>query len=63
MIKLEPHEVCPHGDSCGHRDAFLDFETLGCEGLNPDRNCSFVCEFLLEARSSSEDAHSSETHT
>ena len=51
MIKLEPHEICPHGDSCEHKDDFLDFGTLGCEGVNPDRACEFVCEFCVEVLS------------
>ncbi len=54
MIKLEPHEVCPHEDSCGHRDDFVGLALIQCEGINPDRDCDFLCAFFVEAHSSSE---------
>ena len=54
MIKLGPHEVCPYGDSCEHKEEFFEFRPLKCEGLNPDRDCDFVCEFFVEGHSSCE---------
>jgi hypothetical protein len=59
MIKPELHEVCSHGDFCGHRDDFFDFESIKCEGVNPDRDCDFVCKFFIEDNSSSEKIHGS----
>lgn len=50
MIKLEPHQVCPFGSVCEYSE-----ETLGdltgfskCQGLNPERNCTFICELWAE---------------
>jgi len=48
MIKLEPHQVCPYGSVCKYKVEFTDVKIHYCEGLNPDRNCVFICELWAE---------------
>ena len=43
-IKLSPREVCPHGSNCPHRYNFIDVRPILCEGINPGRAQSFVCD-------------------
>lgn len=46
MIKLEPHQVCPFGSFCEYRKE-LGGEEL-CRGLDPNRDCIFICELWAE---------------
>ena len=62
MIKLEAHEMCPHGDSCGHKDDFVELGFMGCQGTNPDRDRVFVCEFFTKGHKSGESECGSEIH-
>jgi hypothetical protein len=48
MLILDPYEVCPYGDSCGHRNDFFELGVTACEGVNPDRNNGFTCDFFRE---------------
>jgi hypothetical protein len=59
MIKLEPHEICPHGESCGHVADYLEYGFTGCLGTNPDRDRVFVCECSTIDQKSVESVHSS----
>ena len=48
MIKLEPKEVCHEGGTCKHRYLYYDLAPIECEGVNPNRNCDFVCELIRQ---------------
>jgi hypothetical protein len=54
MIKLEPHEICPHGESCEHIAEYRKYGFTGCLGTNPDRDRVFVCEFSTKDQKSVE---------
>ena len=56
-MKLQPHEKCPYGDVCSHRDDFIDLGVGKCEGINTERDCEFVCDLSVEDHPSSENIY------
>lgn len=47
MLILHPKQVCPYISNCPWiRNRFLESSKFPCNGMDPERNHVFTCEFV-----------------